>query len=218
MLDIVVRKVEQLRQSVLFHGKYIEKFDALSLSSLDVDDQGRVIGNIGELPGLTKLLKELNNILNEGHVARQEFTSNIQKDLKRCIKIQLTLLKQTSNQSVKADVFSEENGTTQSQDQPLEISLLEQELKNQLKLVYESITDAIEERLRIIRMIKEIMNTYESAIIEMGSESGVLNPSKKAKWVMIERVSPIFQHNVFVVEEVYTSLLTLLSLFKYISF
>lgn len=206
MLDFIVRKIEQLRQSVVFHGKYIEKFDALSLSSLDVDDRGRVSGTVAEMPGLSKLIKELNIILNEGHIVRQEHVSNIRKDLKRCIKIQYTLLQHnnisTNSSSTKLESFDEEDGIMSHSDQPIEISLLEQELKNQLKIVYESISDTIEEKLLIIRLIKDILNTYEANIITIGSESGVLNATKKAKWVMLDRTANIYRHNIFFVEEV----------------
>jgi hypothetical protein len=205
MLDIVVRKVEQLRQSVVFHGKYIEKFDALSLSSLDVDDHGRVSGTVAEMPGISKLIKDLNNVLNEGHIARQEHLCNIRKDLKRCIKIQYTLLQHnnsSNSQQLKVESYDEEDGIIVANDQPIEISLLEQELKNQLKIVYESISETIEEKLLIIRLIRDMLNTYEANIVNIGSESGVLNAAKKAKWVLLDRTSNIYRHNIFVVEEV----------------
>ncbi len=284
MLVEVNRKLLQLRQSVLLHQKYIEKFDALSLSSLEYDERSNKFifppsisssgteqtGLAPELRGLHGLVKEVNDILNEGHIAQQSLLNHIGNEVEACVKIQtmisdhrsgilhaaniqhqLQILIQTSHGEAPlldfesspspttesdcsdhdysslplapGDVLPIENfdkvsylessskhstsnhrkrqkGSTQ-QLQRVEISLLEKEVRSRLKHLYESISELLEDKLILLRMVQDISDYYESSIGDLGERSGVLHVNEKLQLLVCPFLKPLLAHKIFNVQE-----------------
>ena len=72
----IVSRLKSIEQSLMDTGEYVERFDALSLSTVDIDTSNSNNnsvsgGNTLSLSGLTKLVTELTTVLHEAYIDQQ---------------------------------------------------------------------------------------------------------------------------------------------------
>lgn len=60
-------RLKNIEQSLIDRGEYVERFDALSLSTVDIDNNDNTLS----LSGLTKLISSLTTILHEAYIDQQ---------------------------------------------------------------------------------------------------------------------------------------------------
>lgn len=260
MLQSTTFRLHQFRQAVLLHQKHIEKFDAMSLASLEKDDHGNFTGSIPQLRGLERLCKEGMDILNEGNIQQQTQLAKWRKDIEACLKMKqhlvtgeqittrvnkvassTTLGKERSHhlEGILIDYDSPEGSLSTSsslretqetdalldsistlppaldeleslddkavswkdEHQPLELSLLDKEVFNRLKTLYEQIQELIEDKLRLYKSLQEICEYYVVQISQIASSSGVLHCEEKIGLVVEPSLQTLLTHKLFHTQE-----------------
>ena len=74
MSNHFITRFKDIEISLIDRGEYVERFDALSLSTVDVEDNNNS-SNTLSLAGLTRLVSALTSLLNEAYIDQQ--TGNI---------------------------------------------------------------------------------------------------------------------------------------------
>eukprot|EP01042_Synura_sphagnicola_P031358 gene31358-40375_t len=70
-MESAVRQLKQCHQSVVYHDKYIDKFDAISLASIDVDKPSPQQIEKVEFKSLQRLSKDVLDISSEASISLQ---------------------------------------------------------------------------------------------------------------------------------------------------
>ena len=79
MRNPIVARLKSIEQSLMDTGEFVERFDALSLSTVDIDTIGSANNSNSSggststlsLNGLTKLVTELTTVLHEAYIDQQ---------------------------------------------------------------------------------------------------------------------------------------------------
>lgn len=217
MLDAAIRKVNQLHQAVVYHDKNVDKFDALSLATVEfaTTSTGALVisQRPPELKGLNKIYKDINDYLNEGYIAEQAHLKSIRDDIDMCLQSLIVIRSngQSHSGSAEDEVDPESNNVkTSSIPQPLEMSsdnsmeleLLKKELTNKLRVLHESLVEIKDNKVYLLNLVKEILEHYRLRILEMGDSNGVLNVKVKAELTIVPKIDMIIRHKIFSVTEV----------------
>lgn len=213
-MESVLRKLRQLHQSIVYHDKYIDRYDAVSLASLDLNKPlPEQVYNL-EFKGLRRLIKDLTDILNEGSIMHQTYIIKIQRQVEACAE-NLQRIKAHQVHSViepealveTDEIASEEESSNQrrkrtfSHSHTIEESLLVQDLRSHLKYAFESLNESVESKVIALRIVRELLEHYHQSIVEIATSNGVLKASAKANAVIPNRVDSVLKHKVFVVNE-----------------
>ena len=68
--NIIIR-LKNIERSLIDRGEYVERFDALSLSTVDIDNNDSSSNSSVSLTGLSKLIAEITTVLHEAYVDQQ---------------------------------------------------------------------------------------------------------------------------------------------------
>lgn len=208
-MEVSIRKLRQLHLAVIHHDKYLDRFDALSLASADLLLRNE---SLVEMKSLLKLGKEICDILNEGYISQQSYLASMRRELDICSenlrRVNCHNIHGVINESDAVDpestVAEEELASRKmlNNSQILEATLLANDVQNQLKQLYESITESMDSKVFMLRLIREILEFYHDSMVDIASRSGVLEAELKASLVITSRFEPILRHKSFVVAEV----------------
>lgn len=197
IMDNCKIKINQILQLVTYQDKYVEKFDALSLSTLDIKECIIFDKNLPEFKGLQKLNKDITDILNEGYIAQQSFLSKSRNDLENCKIIRSNIMK--LDEKDKIQIF--DSNTIAENQNPLDYYLAHQEFKASALKLYENINQNINAKLNSLISIKKVIFLYKSAIIEIATANNVSNAEMKLNFLISKKFDPIFQHRLFYILE-----------------
>lgn len=215
-MDTVIKKLDYIHQAVLFHDKFVDKLDAISLSALDVNKPiPAQVANI-EFRSLKRLTKEIMEILNEGCIMHQSQTIEVQRILERCNR---SLLKIKGRGLEEADLLSLDSDSShsdgigitlmseslakrpRSNSQNLEETLLATDLHKHLRQSFSTISEIMEAKIMALRLIHEIIEHYHHSIVELATSNGVLIAERRAHFIIPPRVSQLLNHKLFNVNE-----------------
>jgi hypothetical protein len=191
MLDTILKKVEQTYEQCLYHEKYIQTNDALSLSSFSLNDQKQPIdGNIPVLVGWEKLHKEILYILDEGYILIQQIHFENDQQIKVHALDPFELL--------KGNTFDQ----LLNQQEKLKISVLHKEIRYNLRKIHEIISEIFEEKLKILEIVNKIHHFYTNRITEIASRRGISKPSEKLDLILALNIEQLTKHRLYSVTEV----------------
>ena len=187
MFENIQRKIKVLETAVYAESdKYIDKFEALSISAVEVDEQTSL--NVPEMKKLKVLATELNYILNEAYIEQQTLLSNIKNELLDC------------NRTWEA------NSTVQprkDRDSSFDDSkVLENQLKHTIKHLYDQIVLIVDFKSSLLQSIQRICDGYNQSITTIGRDSGVLQATKKVSLVTSPHFTPLTNNRFFSTQEV----------------
>lgn len=215
-MESAVRKLKQCHQSVVYHDKYVDKFDAISLASIDADKPSpQQIENI-EFKSLQRLSKEVIDILNEAAISLQSNIISTEKTVRLCSvsldKVKNSNVNQTQALREPDLLFSDENNAeedstaikkrSRSDSASLEETLLAGDLQQQLRQSHEDISEIIEAKVLSLRLVHEIIEHYHQSIVDLAQSNGVLHADERANLVIPPRVAPLLNNALFSVAEV----------------
>lgn len=215
-MEPAIRKLRQLHQAVIHHDKYLDRFDALSLASVDL-----VLRNesLVEMKSLQKLGKEVSDILNEVYIAQQSYLASMRRDLDICSENLRRIHRHNVHGVInESDAVDPESIVDEDQlasrkmltnSRALEATLLANDMQNQLKQLYESIVESMDSKVFMLRLIREVLEFYHDSMVDIASRSGVLQADKKASLVITPRFEPILRHKIFIVVAEVTIILLL---------
>ena len=181
MFENVQRKLKNLETSVLAESdKYVDKFEALSISSVDIDEQQNPPSSLPDLRRLKLLSTDLNYVLTEAYIEQQSLLSNTRTELSDC---------NSTWNSMKTNKESE-------------IKFVESQLKHQLKHLYDQIVLMIDFKATTLQSVQKIFDSYSKYLISTGQANGVLQASKKVSIVTTPYFLPLLGNRFFLTEEV----------------
>eukprot|EP00981_Chlorochromonas_danica_P012825 scaffold5444_cov181-Ochromonas_danica.AAC.6 len=205
----IEQEINNLHCNVVIHGKFLNKFDAMSLSSLDLDEStGAIQGQLPKLEGLNNLYKELNDILNKGFIRQQQFLATVKELLCRGQTL-AHALHLPSHKKEKEEViggWSQEEEevddllTFESPD-PESASYQKQELRVLLRDLYMALTSFSETKLAFLRCTQEIIHCYEETIVGLAEENGVLQVAVKYRLATSTIMTALLEHKFFMTQE-----------------
>jgi hypothetical protein len=169
MLYPIITKIDHIKQGILFHQKYVEQLDALSLSSFTIvnkegDGTITIEGELPILKGLERLYKDVFNIFDEGHIMSQSLHHEVKSEIKTDIHYRYTMI-QTSSSGSAADDTLEKSPvylSNKQQQHDLQIALIHKDLRNSLRSLHESVSSAIDQKLRVLKSLNQIIDFYEN--------------------------------------------------------
>lgn len=137
VLETISKKIEQLYEQVIFHEKFIEEFDGVSLSSFTLSDEelqskdllslpNVVEGKIPILLGWEKLHKEISDILDEGLLFLLRIYQDIDVDISSQIqdRYRIAFSQTLSTTTVIPSISSKIDSKTATSAVPTKISSL----------------------------------------------------------------------------------------------
>jgi hypothetical protein len=203
MLEIILRKIERIYEQCIFHGKYIDDYDAVCLSSFTLAENesekvNRIIdGNIPSLPSFERLLKDITNILDEGNILQQQLQIEINNEIQSSVDFPFSVLQnpsslQTAGPGVEEAVSAKE----------VKISILHQEIRYNLRRLHECLSEIIEEKLKIVQFLNKILEFYKINIIDSARRKGIRKASIKLGLVINGNVEDLLNHRLFSSNEV----------------
>jgi len=191
MFENVQRKLKNLETSVLAESdKYVDKFEALSISSVDIDEQQNPPSSLPDLRRLKLLSTDLNYVLTEAYIEQQSLLSNTRTELSDC---------SSTWNSMKTNKESE-------------IKFMESQLKHQLKHLYDQIVLMIDFKATTLQSVQKIFDSYSKYLISTGQANGVLQASKKVSIVTTPYFLPLLGNRFFLTEEEESILATVRSI------
>ena len=223
------RQLEFLERSIIRSGKYIEKFDALSISAVTLEGSALSSsdGNIErheppKMESLNKLTSEIGHILNEAYIEQQSALASIKIELAACeaeanavVKVlrpyQPDLLFSNASEVESAESLLgplEElaDYTTlpdpESSPNTRQALLMEQQLKSRLHELYEKVQGMIDSKLGLLNIVQKVTDVYLGSMITIANENGVIRASEKAISVITPHFNPLIQNRFFSTTEV----------------
>lgn len=210
-MELTVKKLKVLHQSVVFHDQFVDKYDAINLASIDLSKPiPEQVAKI-EFKSLQRLSKEVIDILNEGSIVQQSTVISIQRNLELCSKSFRTikahgleeadLLSFDSDSSHHTAADGDTSGDIQkrgrSNSQSLEDNLLASDLHMHMRQSYQTISECMESRVLALRLLHELIEHYHHSMIDLATSNGVLNADQRAQYIIPPRVQPLLQHKIF---------------------
>lgn len=212
-MEVILRKLRQVHQSVIYHGKHIDQFDAVSLASLDLKKSLPEQLYSLQFKSLQRLVKELTDILNEGSIMEQTQVLSLRMSLDESSK-KLGKLKEKTSVTVMDEelLLSSSEGNEspmipgiskrpRSVSQNLQDALILKDLQSSIKSLYEEISDMLEQKVVSLRLVRQVLEFYHQSIVELAAANGVLKAAAKANLVIPPRVESVFQHKFFFTHE-----------------
>lgn len=215
-MESAVRQLKQCHQSVVYHDKYIDKFDAISLASIDVDKPSpQQIENV-DFKSLQRLSKEVLDIFSEASISLQSTIISAEKTVHLCAasldKVKNSNANQTQALREPDLLFSDESNAeddsttikrrSRSDSASLEETLLAGDLQQQLQQSHEDISEIIEAKVLSLRLLQEIIEHYHQSMVELAQSNGVLHADERANLIIPPRVALLLNNSVFSVTEV----------------
>lgn len=193
MFGNTLRKLKIIETAVVAEsGKYVDKFEALKIAALDLDDKSK--SNSGTSPELKKLncfATDLNEVLNEGYIEQQSKLMTLRMDISECLKS-----KDETLESGKPDTGNTENSSNIMK--PIEIRL-----KHQLHYAYDKIYEIVDIKTSTLQLLHRLFSSYVKSVVAVGDESGVLHTAQKVEMVTAPYFQPLLQNKFFVTQEVH---------------
>lgn len=200
-----IRKLKNLEKSV---AKYINKYDAMSLSLVDLTESTQNSPVQPKMESLKVLTTEINDVLNEGYIEQQSVLSALKCDVDMCGKssnfINRESLIQLGN-DLLPDQVNYVNNSLINKDAEIEISAVEKQLKLKLNSSYASATSIMELKSEVLRILFSISENYTHHIVEIGRDNGVLQVATKANVVVAPYFTSLTSHHFLSTSDVSTT-------------
>lgn len=196
MFGNTLRKLKIIETAVVAEsGKYVDKFEALGIAALDLEEKNKFpTGSAPELKKLKCLAADLNEVLNEGYIDQQAKLIELKRDIAECAKSL-----DDSIESGKPPLSSE---GTNLDGSPQSVKSLEVRVKHQLHYAYDQIHEIVDFKTSTLQLLHRVFGCYVKSVIAIGDESGVLYTSKKVDIITSPYFQPLRQNRFFVTHEV----------------
>jgi hypothetical protein len=188
MFENPQRKLKVLSRAVFAENdKYVDKFEALSVASVDIGDTEAGVQDIcPEMRKLKALATELANILNEAYIEQQALLCNTFTEVQQC----------KNGWEALAAVRSRAAGDKQ------DIRSLENQLKHQLRHLYDQVSLVVDAKATILLSVQRVCDSYVSSTTVIGNANGVLHAGTKVTFVTSPHFKPLLNNRFFVTQEV----------------
>lgn len=194
MLKKVLQDIQSIEKSLVQNGKYINKYDALSLSILDIDDDSNTIVTTPKMEGLQQLVTDISTVLSNGFDEVQTNLVDIDTGI---------IAVKTASEKLNRSVNSNNNVNYVSHSVTKEQVLKEKKnLSNKLQDLYDKITKLLEMKSRMLDSIENMFEVYYNSIVSCAMENGVLNTLDRANTVIDPFREEITHHSLLLHDKV----------------
>jgi hypothetical protein len=188
----------------LIDGDYVDKFDAMSLSAIDIDDSHEASASISSIPsvgGLRRLTDEIIKILTKESVAEQSALTRINAELLRCDNEsqRLVIDDYVNNRAAPLSPTGEASG---ARDKLKDLNGDRSKLRNMLQDIHDEITAIVHKKIYAFDKIHEIYEFYLISLAEMATSVGIRCPSKRSNLMMSPQLKLVEKNSFFSSDEV----------------
>lgn len=216
MLEKTQRKLLNIRQSLLVGEKYVSKFDALSISIIEIDEQNHYSTELPRMEGMRSLANDINNVLNEAYIEQQQPLSELRLSLSECKKISEEVLadmkhgNSNDHSSIDPEQFLDTMKQTSSS---FTLSkTLDKQLRPKLIEIYETVSSVIDAKFSMLEQVQDITDYYVRTVVAVAAGSSVLRAEDKVNYITRPHFSPLLTHRLFNSAEVSSCVLCIVQL------
>ena len=220
----ITGKLRIVEDNVLRRGIYVDKFDAMSLASVETtsrsDDTNALhsFTPVTQLKGLTDLVADLSTLLHEAYIKQQTEIMSLQSGIKR---YQSGLYTNDSSEgdhhgksrddglngpfnqlsemgSACFDASISPNSVPSSSSSESAIRLFRLSIQD----FHNRLIDILDAKLIAREVLVSSIETYRSYIVKIAKENGVLDPSQRASFLIQPQLETLLAHKFFVTAEV----------------
>jgi hypothetical protein len=220
----ITGKLRIVEDNVLCRGIYVDKFDAMSLASVETtsrSDDTNVLHPftpVTQLKGLTNLVTDLSTMLHEAYIKQQTEIMNLESGIKRFqsglhssdssegdhhgnsrddgMKTTFGQLSEMGSAFFDASISPNSVPSSSSSESAIrQFRLSIQDLHNRL-------IDIIDAKLLAREVVVSSIETYRSYMVKIAKENGVLDPSQRAGFLIQPQLEALLAHKFFVTAEV----------------
>jgi hypothetical protein len=206
MLANAQRNLKNVENAVLAdQNRYFDKFEALTISSVEIDTERNEASNFPEMKRLKALSADILKSLNEGNIEQQTLLASINTDLLALQKTiadikgptdssgeALNLGKVSANERILNDLFK-----SQAEE-------LEYQMRPQLTSMYDNVMKFSDIKTEMLQTVDRIINVHCKKVAAMAEENGVLQASAKINLITAPFFNPLKTHKFFAANEVRT--------------
>lgn len=184
-------KLQSLYKS-LIEGEYVTKFDALSLSGVDLEsspaEDGATPRTTPSMPGLMKLTEEIEKRLITEGINEQGLLMRINNELMECERaVQQNAVYKFMHSADKpasvdwASLPQAENDILSEEEQQVQLDWI----KGRLQDLHAEIMNQLGAKCYVYKKVHGLYETYLKMIVEIAAQTGVRHPSTRAK-IMVD--------------------------------
>ena len=191
---------------MLQHGHYVERMDALSLSTIDIAEERQSRGfPIPSAPsssqsGLNRLVSTLTSILSETNIEEQSHFLRLKSDFGKCKTLHdnSSLENQsTSNQNLLEDLMHPRSKAAAEQSK-----IVSKQLHRWLQDLHDSTLSVLDTKLRANEVIHSTLESYTRYLAVIAEEAGVSKAFIRAKSIVKPQQRMLLSHRFLVTAEV----------------
>ncbi|RYH30345.1 hypothetical protein EON65_05455 [archaeon] len=219
-MEGIEQEMNVIHQQTIIHGRYIQLYDAMSLSSIEINAAGNISGSMPKLDGCMLLFKDLMDLFNKAYIRQHSFlaklhdeiegvTSNADTVLSPMFLTKGTLDVETApvEKLIDIDEVVEETNVTSplansSVDIDDVIKIQKSLVKSTLRQIYIALTSFMDVKLALLQCTQEIVNCYDTAIKSLAEQNGVLHAGIKYHIVVQPFMDSLLGHKLFNTVEV----------------
>jgi hypothetical protein len=202
----VGQKLRTLESAVLQHGHYVERLDALSLSTIDIADEKQSRGfPIPSAPsssqsGLRRLVSTLTAILAEANIEEQSHFLRLKSDFGKC----KTLHNNSSleNESSSSQNLLEDLIHPRSKAVAEQSKIVSKQLHRWLQDLHDSAISILDTKLRANEVIHATLESYTRYLAVIAEEAGVSKAVIRANSIVKPQQRVLLSHRFLVTTEV----------------
>ena len=187
----------------LVDGDYVDKFDALSLSAIEIDDIQDVPAAIPPelvVGGLRRLTDDVIKILTAESIAEQSALTRISSELLHCDnEAQRIVVDDYVNKSETWFSVAEAGG---AQDKLKELNRDRSTLRNMLQDIHDEVTAIVYKKIYAYDKVHEIYEYYLISLAELATSVGIRYPSKRSNLVVAQQLNIVERNRFFSSDEV----------------
>lgn len=224
MWTSITGKFRVIEDNVLHRGVYVDKFDAMSLASVETairsDDVNisHSFTPVTQLKGLTALVTDLSIILHEAYIKQQAEVMNLQSGIK---KYQSGLyFNDSSGSNHQGDLRTDEPDLSFNQLSEMRSAYFDPSIplnsvpsssssesalrhfRLSLQELHNQFVDIIDAKLIAREVVISSIETYRSYMVKIAKENGVLDPFQRATVLIHPQLQALLAHKFFVTTEV----------------
>ena len=210
------QEMNVIHQQVIIYGRYIQLYDAMSLSSIDIDANGNLSGSMPKLDGCMLLFKELMDLFNKAYIRQHSFLTQLKTEVELETSNVDAVLSPASLPSnveeglveklIDVDEVVEVTNVTMpiiSKNSAKEaVTIQKNHVKSRLRQIYIALTAFMDVKLALFQCAQEIISYYENSIKSLAEQNGVLHASIKYQIVVQPFMDSLLGHKLFNTVEV----------------
>ena len=220
----ITGKLRIVEDNVLRRGIYVDKFDAMSLASVETTSRSEEVNAlhsftpVTQLKGLTNLVADLSTMLHEAYIKQQTEIMNLQLGIKRYqsglhsndiyendnhgnsrddgLNNSFSQLSEMGSTCFDASISPNSVPSSSSSESAM------RQFRMSIQDFHNRLIDIIDTKLLAREVVVSSIETYRSYMVKIAKENGVLDPYQRASFLIEPQLQALIAHKFFETAEV----------------